>query len=91
MIIKCLCVLFVSSYVNKNGHFPVFILSADLDDTVRSEGVGKIFEKPAQEVTPAVPKPSRLFRSISVRTHRDANGVCSFLNIILAVLHADHK
>jgi len=48
---------------------------SDLDDTVRSGGVGKIFKNPTQEVAPAVPKTSRFFRSVSVHTHRDANGV----------------
>ena len=48
---------------------------ADLDDTVRSGGLGKIFENPSQEVTPEVPKTSRFFRSVSVRTHRNADGV----------------
>lgn len=47
---------------------------SDLDDTVRSGGLGKIFENPAAEVTPAVPKVNRFFRSVSVYTHRDANG-----------------
>lgn len=47
---------------------------SDLDDTVRLGGLSKIFESPAQELTPAVPKTNRFFRSVSVRTHRDANG-----------------
>jgi len=51
------------------------VLLPDLDDTVRSGGVGKIFQNPAREVTPAVPKTNRFFQSVSVRTHRDANGV----------------
>ena len=51
-------------------------MSADLDDSVRSGGLGKIFKKsPAQELTPAEPKTSRFFHSVSVRTHRDADGV----------------
>jgi len=48
---------------------------ADLDDTVRSGGLGKIFDNPAPEVTPAVPEVHRFFRGVSVHTHRDANGV----------------
>jgi len=48
---------------------------ADLDDKVRPGELGKIFENPAQELTPAVPKTNRFFRSVSVRTQRDANGV----------------
>jgi len=48
---------------------------ADLDDKIRSGGVGKIFQNPAQELTPAVPKANRFFRSISIHTHHDANGV----------------
>jgi len=51
------------------------ILLVDLDDTVRSGGVGKIFKTPAPEMMPAVPKVSRFFRGVSVHTHRDANGV----------------
>lgn len=47
---------------------------SDLDDTVHSGGLGKIFENPAPEVTPAVPKVHKFFRGVSVHTHRDANG-----------------
>jgi len=51
----------------------------DLDDTVQSGGLNKIFEKPSQELTPAEPKTNRFFRSVSVHTHRDSNGVCTML------------
>lgn len=47
---------------------------SDLDDTVRSGGLSRIFENPAPEVTPAVPKVNRFFRGVSVQTHRDASG-----------------
>lgn len=47
---------------------------SDLDDKVRSGGLGKIFDNPAPELTPAVPKVNRFFRGVSVHTHRDANG-----------------
>jgi len=52
---------------------------ADLDDTIRAGGLNKIFEKPAREVTPAQPKTSRFFRSVSVRTRHDADGVRSYV------------
>jgi len=54
---------------------------ADLDDKVRSGDLARIFEKPSQDVAPAVPRINRFFRSVSVHTHRDANGV-NFLCIL---------
>jgi len=60
------------------------VLLADLDDKVRSGGLGKIFDNPAPELTPAVPKVNRFFRGVSVHTHRDANGV-SYLFILRSV------
>jgi len=61
------------------------VVLADLDDTVRSGGVGKIFENPAQEVTPVIPKTNRFFRSVSVHTHRDANGVWLFEHYAMCI------
>ena len=57
----------------------------DLDDSVRSGGLGKIFEEPTREVTPAVPKINRFFRSVTVRMHRDADGVQMILFIFRAL------
>jgi len=54
------------------------VIMADLDDRIHSGGLGGIFENPAPEVTPAVPKVNRFFRGVSVHTHRDANGVQYF-------------
>ena len=58
--------------------YTLCVMLADLDDTIRSGGLGRIFDSPAPEVAPAVPKTSRFFRGVSVHTHCDAIGVHYF-------------